>query len=787
MTSPFACCANPDLPLAGKSVEELLRFVADDDQGYRSDATAKLLSMGISGIFPELERGVRDDNDADFRNGAMDILVAFGKESLPCLVRFLQDENEEVRNFAAVMLGDIGNRRAVEPLIKALSDKDLNVSHSAAEALGKIGDRSALFPLIELLKGDFWVQFSAISALGAMRDYRAVPHLLEILNNEVLAEPVVLALGEIRDPRALYPLGKILPTVDIGLAGLVARTIRVTYSCVNDAMKFKNTLSEFHQPEHIKKVIDSRGIEKLHCLLKSEIDPEAAEAAIILLGWLEDASALASFYPLLQNERFMSAVETAVLSMGKAAKESLIAALPGSNDNVKIVALRSLRNIGSLEYHDFLTDIKSTSNDELKLELLESVKISTPDAFIPYLFELLKSGNEVLVYKAAEVLGCYPLCAVSERLRHLAGSGVAEERRRAALLLCYLKEEDGLPVLDLLIHDADPDVRKSAIKSIGAQRERDAVPKLSEALADPDLAIREAAVMALAEFRTPMLVDGILHLLGSGEESLDYAVVRAIGLMEMKDAENRLLEYLEMGSLSKRLEYAAIEALGRISAKSSSELICKRYLVSSDHDMRRLAVETLGLLGDRNSTEAVESALNDAHWSVRVAAIKVLAKLGGIKEVPLIMNAVSDPDPMVRKHAILTLGEIRSISSIPLLVHQLIDNEMSKHAFVSLLKFGRTVLPWLHRQMMKNYTVEVRLRLIDIIGKIGDQKSVEPLMELLEDHNPAIRLSAIDSLAFCFDSLLLKRLSSVMSNDSDEEVRIRAGLALKTFTMERYN
>jgi len=257
--------------------------------------------------------------------------------------------------------------------------------------------------------------------------------------------------------------------------------------------------------------------------------------------------------------------------------------------------------------------------------------------------------------------------------------------------------------------------------------------------------------------------------------------------MEMKDAESRLLEYLDKGSLSRRLEYAAIEALGRISAKSSSELICRRYLVNSDHDTRRLAVETLGHLGDRNSTEAVETALSDAHWSVRVAAIRVLAKLGGIKEVPLIMNAVNDPDPMVRKHAILTLGEIRSISSIPLLVQQLIDNEMSKHAFVALLKFGRTVLPWLHRQMMKNYTVEVRIRLIDIIGKIGDQKSVEPLMELLEDHNPSIRLSAIDSLAFCFDSLLLKRLSFVMRNDSDEEVRTRADLALKTFTMERYN
>ena len=60
-------------------------------------------------------------------------------------------------------------------------------------------------------------------------------------------------------------------------------------------------------------------------------------------------------------------------------------------------------------------------------------------------------------------------------------------------------------------------------------------------------------------------------------------------------------------------------------------------------------------------------------------------------------------------------------------------------------------------------------------------------MELFGDHNPAIRLAAIDSLAFCFNSLLLKKLTFLKSNDGDEEVKGRADLALKTFTLERYN
>jgi len=282
-------------------------------------------------------------------------------------------------------------------------------------------------------------------------------------------------------------------------------------------------------------------------------------------------------------------------------------------------------------------------------------------------------------------------------------------------------------------------------------------------------------------------VSDLLAMLPSSDEQLGYAIVRALGMMGAKDAEAALLDYLEKGGISRRVEYAVLETLGKISAASASETIRCRYLGSPDPDIRRLAVETLGQLGDTNSIQAVESALGDSHWSVRVAALHVLGKLGGVREIPRLLESINDPDSMVRKHAILALGDVRSVSAIPTLVQLLADLEMSRHAFISLLKYGRQALPWLHRHMVRNYTTDVRVRLIDLIGKIGDRKSVEPLMELLEDPSPAIRLAAIDSLAFCFDGMLLKKLTSIKKHDGDEEVKERADLALKTLSMEKYN
>lgn len=787
MAIPFDGISNTQSPLAGKSVEELLIFVADDDMGYRAEATAKLLAMGIVSIYPVLERGVRDDNNADFRNGAMDILVAYGKESVPYLVKLLQDANEEVRNFASVMLGDIGNREAVGALIKALRDRDVNVSHSAAEALGKIGDRSALFPLMELLKEDFWVQYSAITAIGAMRDYRAVPRLVEMLDNEMLAGAVIAALGQIGDPRALYPLGKILPTLDSGVAGQAARAMMEIYRAAIESLSYKNSLAEYHQPEHIKKVISDSGVEKLRNLLNNSSDNGVLEAVIMLLGWYGDVSAIDSFFRLLEDESLLGAVESSIFSFGKKAQKHVEEALDHENDTVKIVALRTLRYLGTIDRPERIASLLESTNAELKLEAVEVAKNAPSDLFLPTLLEIVKVAEFTVACRAADALGSYPFSALKDFIVSMAASGSSELRIRGAMLLCQVREDGESHLLDAFMHDTDAEVRKVAMKAAGMQLATVAVPKLGAALHDPDTSVRMAAVMAIAEFRTPMLVADLLGMIGSAGEALDYTIVRALGMMEAKDAENFLLDYLEKGAVSRRVEYAVLETLGKISAASASEIIRCRYLCSPEPDIRRLAVETLGQLGDTNSIQAVESALGDSHWSVRVAALHVLGKLGGIKEIPQLLESINDPDSMVRKHAILALGDIRAVPAIPVLVQLLADSEMSRHAFISLLKFGRQGLPWLHRHMLRNYTLDVRVRLIDLIGKIGDRKSVDPLMELLDDPSSAIRLAAIDSLAFCFDGMLLKKLTGIRKNDSDDEVRERADLALKTLSMEKYN
>jgi HEAT repeat protein len=165
MTVEYSIEEQTNSALSGYTINELVRLIADSSPDSKQKAIDVVTLVGLKVCLPFLEAAVRNDADADLRNGAMEALVAFGEMAIPHLTKLLTDDNEEVRNFSAVMLGDIGNPRAVEPLIGALKDPEANVRHGAAEALGKIGDKRAVAPLQEMGNGDFWDQFYSSAAL----------------------------------------------------------------------------------------------------------------------------------------------------------------------------------------------------------------------------------------------------------------------------------------------------------------------------------------------------------------------------------------------------------------------------------------------------------------------------------------------------------------------------------------------------------------------------------------------------------------------------------------------
>jgi ATP-dependent DNA helicase RecQ len=85
-----------------------------------------------------------------------------------------------------VQLGEARNAKGFEELIAALQDENGNVRRLAASALGKIKDKRAVEPLLELLRVEKKPQVRqyAVKALGKLGDKRAVTTLKQISESE---------------------------------------------------------------------------------------------------------------------------------------------------------------------------------------------------------------------------------------------------------------------------------------------------------------------------------------------------------------------------------------------------------------------------------------------------------------------------------------------------------------------------------------------------------------------------------------------------------------------------
>lgn len=137
-------------------------------------------------------------------------------DPVPQLISKLKRGDPIKRAEAAHALGESGDPRALGPLVQVLRDQDEDgqVRMGAAMALGSLGDRAAVAPLIEFVRVDMQkrtgIIAAGIGALGELRDPRAVPILLEALNNRaedwLYREMAARALGSIGDRRAVSSL-----------------------------------------------------------------------------------------------------------------------------------------------------------------------------------------------------------------------------------------------------------------------------------------------------------------------------------------------------------------------------------------------------------------------------------------------------------------------------------------------------------------------------------------------------------------------------------------------------
>ena len=477
-----------------------------------------------------------------------------GSEADQALLAALDKTRGDIRRGIVFSLGERRSPASVPALARLAAGKDPVIAADAIKALGKTGGPDSIRGLSE--------------ALGKA----AAPLKSEIASALLLAAEGAVAAGDKAAAAAVY---------DRVFAANVSPTSRQT--------AFKGKIATGSDPQGaILKTL--AGKEPLLFAPALAAVPDYFGAADIgrvadLMGRLpEDAriqlTALLAKYPSETVRTYLlTAAESPSLNVRLAALRSIAAA--GDGKSVAFLAAKAARAAGAEQEaaRDALARLKGidvdeavlehlagTSDDAVKVELVQAASARRIAAAKPALMALVKSGSPALKTRAAAALRTIAVQADIPDLLELLG-GLEDETAREAMEDTIAAVARTNPrelarageVKARLASEKDTIRRADLLRVLGKIGDDSALSLVRDALDDPDEKVVDAAVRALADWPTVAARDDVLEI---AETSLALnhrvlsvrAYVRMIGLEPNREPEGVAMDLLNVLSLSPRPE-----------------------------------------------------------------------------------------------------------------------------------------------------------------------------------------------------------------------------------------
>ncbi len=174
-------------------------------------------------------------------------------------------------------------------------------------------------------------------------------------------------------------------------------------------------------------------------------------------------------------------------------------------------------------------------------------------------------------------------------------------------------------------------------------------------------------------------------------------------------------------------------------------------LSNDDEEIRRLAVERLSALPEREAIPRLVESLGDVSWRVRKAAVERLVDSSESEAVAdALVEALADGENPGRRNS----------------------------AVEALMVCGSAVVPRLIEALTTD-DIDVRKLVVDVMAGIGDRSSRGPLIETLSDPDPNVRAAAADALSVVAGDDAAEALQATATNEGEDSlVRFSALRAL---------
>ena len=702
-------------------------------------------------------------------------------------------KDKQMRERAAVTLGEIGDPSALQALFNVVHDNNFMLRIKALEAIGKIGNRGAVEPLITLLnEPHYHLQEIIIDALGKIGSERAAEGLMAFLYTE-------------KEKKYRDQAKKVISKMGADAAPVLVRTI------ISKNWELKNFAIS---------AITGIGAPAVPALINAlkENDPVMIIQAGSLLGRIKDSRSAEHLLPLLdhQNLQVRNTAKTALknltmppqlkaeyfgkirdwnglASIGREGVPYLLKGLEDKSNHP--VLIKALVNISDERLVEPLIPILNNRSNFCRRDVILPMEKSGGKKVIPYLKIAFEDDKDGIVRKNA--LASLERLMGKELVDYLAyvvKDGDDFGNMELIKLLEKYENDNQLGFLIKLAGHKTPNIRLMSFQALGRLKHREAVEALIAGLKDNVLAVRSAAVKALGEIGDSRAVEPLMKLFDE-DQKLTEALIDAFGMFNDKRTVGLLIEAFNNNS-SLLIRKKAFQALVNMNAEEATEVFLEA-LKSPDVFFRDKALEGLLILEKENiPLVAAYKAFHDKDWE------KV--KSFGEVSIDYLLAGLYDRDYDVRTNSALLLGDVgdgRAVDALRVFLERN-DKAMMSYAETSLKKLeekfvkdpkeaaklavarkdwekvismgdiaykplfealkrcswtnikevegaiekiGKPVYETLLEEFKdKTVNSHARSSMIRLLGKFGDSQAVEPLIKELAFND--VRLSAVNVL-----------------------------------------
>ena len=377
-------------------------------------------------------------------------------------------------------------------------------------------------------------------------------------------------------------------------------------------------------------------------------------------------------------------------------------------------------------------------------------------------------------------------------------------------LLGELRDVQAVEVLIISLTHGDEYDRSNAAKALGMIGDKRAVPFLINALNQDSSSVVKASASALGELGDPRAVAPLGELIKKTKNSAVDDYIKALGNIGGVDAGMILIFWLESGEYSHHAKSALVK-IGKPCAGRLLEILNDEKNEHSMRLISASILSEIGEKdATKTLLTWLEYDESPEKTAFKETAVIALGKLGDPAAIEPLIKMLKTPyrNPGQKK-IVEILGKYKDDRVIKELINLLSDYFLSGDASAALktlhwkpanqqesAAYYAAAGQWSECVKIGNAAVEPLIKalrswnpdLVKALGEIGDQRAVEPLVHAISGYtkligNPTIKeffIAAIGVLVKLGDERSVDVLIDSLSN-CDGEIRILAAKALATF------